>query len=77
MKEASNLYIDKREQIEVYNQALKVLGEVKKLEEIASKYKCAAFGSRGVLALIPNKEIVIVPGNVVDCHPDGLWMRAR
>lgn len=77
LKEASNLYIDKREQIEVYNQALKVLGEVKKLEEIASKYKCAAFGSRGVLALIPNKKIVIVPGNVVNCHPDGLWMRAR
>lgn len=77
LKEASNLYIDKSEQIEVYNQALKVLDEVKKLEEMASKYKCAAFGSRGVLAMIPGNEIVVVPGNVVDCHPDGLWMRAR
>lgn len=77
LKEASNLYIDKPEQIEVYNQALKVLDEVKKLEGMASKYKCTSFGSRGVLAMLPGEEIVVRPDNVVECHPDGLWMRAR
>lgn len=77
LKEASNLYIDKPEQIEVYNQALKVLDEVKKLEGIASKYKCTSFGSRGVLTMLPGNEIVVRPDNVVECHPDGLWMRAK
>ena len=77
LKEASNLYIDKPEQIEVYKQALKVLDEVKKLGDMADKYKCSAFGARGILTILPNDEMVIVPGNVVDCHPDGLWMRAR
>ena len=77
LKEASNLYIDKPEQIEVYKQALKVLDEVKKLGDMADKYKCSASGARGILTILPNDERVIVPGNVVDCHPDGLWMRAR
>lgn len=77
LKEASNLYIDKPEQIEVYKQALKVLDEVKKLGDMADKYKCSAFGARGILTILPNDEMVIVPENVVDCHPDGLWMRAR
>ena len=71
------LAIDKPEQIEVYKQALKVLDEVKKLGDMADKYKCSAFGARGILTILPNDEMVIVPGNVVDCHPDGLWMRAR
>lgn len=77
LKEASNLYIDKPEQIEVYRQALRVLEEVKKLEEMTGKYQCNALGSRGVLAMLPGNEITLNPGNVVECHPDGIWMRAR
>lgn len=76
LKDASNLYIDKPEQIEVYHAAQEVIKAVEKLDALAVKYKCSAFGSHAVLVRI-GSHLEVNPDGVVDCHPDGLWMRAR
>ena len=76
LKEASNLYIDKPEQIEVYRAAQEVLNASEKLQSLASKYKCNAFNHRAVLALVGG-HLEIIPDGVADCHPDGIWMRAK
>ena len=70
LKEASNLYIDKPEQIEVYKQALKVLDEVKKLGDMADKLDTVPGLEQAVTKLvclrtyqeqIPQLDLVLTP----------------
>lgn len=68
------IYITMPEQIEVYEAAQEVVKAVEKLQSLASKYHCSAFGCRGILE-VQTDHVEICPGALVECYPEGVWVR--
>lgn len=72
--EQEKIYITMTEQIEVYEAAQEVVQAVEKLQSLASKYHCSAFGCRGILEM-QSDHVEICPGALVECYPEGVWVR--
>lgn len=72
--EQGKIYIDKPEQIEVYQQAMKTIDEINKLQEMATKYACNALGYRAVIGF--EKDTAhLYPGTLIECHSNGIFAR--
>lgn len=71
--EQTNIYIDRPEQIEAYEAAVKASEALKALDAIAGKYGFNALSERKSILDLSNYDVY--PLCIAECHPDGLMMR--
>lgn len=78
LEDAERLYIDKPEQIEIYNDCKDIMEAIERLQDKTAKFgMTATSGGRAVLAFSPDGSLYVNPHNIADCYTGNFFQRSR
>ena len=76
INDAEKLYIDKPEQIEVYNDCNAIIEAIAQLNDKVSDYgMTATYGGRAVLTTLPDGNVHLNSHNIADCYTGNFFQR--